>query len=36
MADRKVYRNIYFHDTAIKSGNGTIDVYYSGRIFNNA
>lgn len=34
--NQKIYRNIYFYGSAIKSGNGSLDVYYSGSIFNNA
>ena len=33
----KVYRNIYFYGSRIlTSGKGTIDIQYTGQIFNNA
>lgn len=33
----KVYRNIYFYGSKMfSSGNGTIDIEYTGNIFNNA
>lgn len=32
----KTYRNIYFYGSSITQGNGHIDVFYSGFIFNNA
>lgn len=32
----KIYRNIYFNGSSMKSGNGNIDVYYSGHMYNNA
>ena len=35
--DTKVYRNIYFYGSrVILSGNGTMDIQYSGQIFNDA
>lgn len=33
----KVYRNIYFYgQKIIKQGKGSIDIQYTGQIFNNA
>ena len=32
----KIYRNIYFYGSSMKSGRGNIDIQYYGHIFNNA
>lgn len=32
----KIYRNIYFNDSIIKAGNGSLEIKYYGSMFNNA
>jgi len=36
MIPGKIYRNIYFYGSSMTSGKGSVTIYYTGMIFNNA